>query len=233
MHGAVYAPDVMKKHPWRARRVLLWFAAAATLLGGLAILGSALLVKRAALGRTYADVNDIPHRHVGVVLGCMKMLAPGRPNLFFRNRIRAAATLFRAGKVDYLLVSGDNRVVGINEPHDMRDALVQAGVPTNRIVCDYAGFRTLDSIVRAREVFGQTEVTVISQNFHNQRAIFLAAHRGVDAIGFDADDVDAYNSFRTSCREQLARCKAVLDVYVLRTQPKFLGPKVVIGNDPG
>jgi SanA protein len=88
-------------------------------------------------------------------------------------------------------------------------------------------------VVRAREVFGQTEVTFISQRFHNQRAIFLAEHRGLDAIGFNADDVDAYNSFRTNCREQLARIKAVLDVYVLGTKPKFLGPRVEIGKTGG
>ena len=221
---------VAKRH---IRRRLLFLAILLTLAGAGAVLGSAWLVKRAARGRTYADVNAIPHRHVGVVLGCMKMLSHNRPNLFFNNRIRAAAALFHAGKVDYLLVSGDNHRLGVDEPHDMREALAQAGVPTNRIVCDYAGFRTLDSVVRAREVFGQTEVTFISQRFHNQRAIFLAAHRGVDAIGFNAADVDACNSFRTNCHEQLARCKAVLDVYVLRKKPKFLGPKVTIGQAEG
>lgn len=213
----------------KSRRILLLLTATAAILCAAAILSSALLIKHAAQGRLYADVNAIPHRRVGVVLGCMRTLSHNRPNLFFQNRIRAAVALFRAGKVDYLLVSGDNHRAGIDEPHDMRDALAQAGVPTNRIVCDYAGFRTFDSVVRAREIFSQTDVTFVSQRFHNQRAIFLARHNGMDAIGFDADDVDVYNSFRTNSREQLARIKAVLDVYVLGTKPKFLGPKVEIG----
>ena len=214
----------------KLRRALLLSTSVGMLLGVASVLLCGRLVTRAAQGRIYADVQAVPHRHVGVVLGCMKLLSHHRPNLFFDNRICAAVALYQAGKVDYLLVSGDNRYVGVNEPHDMRDALAQAGVPTNRIVCDYAGFRTLDSVIRAREVFDQREVTFISQRFHNQRAIFLAAHSGIDAIGFNADEVDAYNSFRTRCREHLARVRAVLDVYLLHRQPKFLGPKVEIGE---
>jgi SanA protein len=103
-------------------------------------------------------------------------------------------------------------------------------VPAARIYCDYAGFRTLDSVVRAREVFGQAEITIVSQAFHNRRAIFIARHRGVDAIGFNAQEVDAYNSFRTLCREQAARVGTLLDVLVFHTQPRFLGPRVPIGE---
>ena len=210
------------------RRALLALLAAAT-FAAVSIVSATALINRAASGRTYSDVRLIPHRHVGLLLGCVKLLPGGWPNPFFGNRIEAAAELYRAGKVDYLLVSGDNHVHSYDESSDMKTSLMGAGVPSERIYCDYAGFRTLDSVVRAHDVFGQSEVTVISQEFHNRRAIFIARHRGLDAIGFNASDVSAYYSLKTHCREQLAKVDTVLDVYVLRRHPKFLGPKVRLG----
>jgi SanA protein len=188
------------------------------------------LIDRAASGRVYSDINLIPHRRAGLVLGCVEKLGGGYLNPFFTTRIAAAAGLFRAGKVDYLIVSGDNHRQGYDEPTDMKCALMRAGVPADRVVCDYAGFRTLDSVVRAKAVFGQDEVTIISQDFHARRAIFLAKHRGVDAIGFAAADVDSYSSFSTRCREQLSKVNAVLDIYLFHRRPKFLGPKVAVGT---
>lgn len=190
------------------------------------------LVHQAAAGRVYSNAAEIPHRHVGVVLGCSRRLGSGLPNPFFDTRIRAATDLFRASKIDYLLVSGDNHTKGYDEATDMRDGLLQAGVPVNRIYSDCAGFRTLDSIVRARDVFGLREITVISQEFHNERAIFLAGHNGVDAIGYNAQDVDLGDVSGAHKREKLAKVKAVLDVYLLRTKPHFLGERVTIGMDP-
>ena len=113
----------------------------------------------------------------------------------------------------------------------MKRELMDAGVPADRIYCDYAGFRTLDSVVRVMEVFGQNRVTIISQKFHNQRAIYIARHEGIDAIGFNARDVDTYNSLRTRVREQFARVKTVLDVCLLKTRPKFTGSQIWIGKD--
>jgi len=164
------------------------------------------------------------------VLGCSRTLPDGRRNLYFITRMEAAVRLFEAGKVDYLIVSGDNHIKEYDEPTDMKLALADAGVPTNRIYCDYAGFRTFDSVVRAREVFGQSEVTVISQKFHNERAIYIAGRRSVDAIGYNAEDVRSIHSVRTMLREQAARVKTVLDVSLLRTKPKFLGPRVEVGT---
>ena len=197
-------------------------------LGAVWVAGAWLWVVNAARGRTYSDAAAIPARHVGLVLGCARTLSGGWHNPFFDNRIQAAARLFHAGKVQYLVVSGDNHVHGYDEPQDMKDSLVEAGVPAARIYCDYAGFRTLDSIVRVRELFGQTSVTVISQEFHNQRAIFIAGHRGVDAIGFNAADVDTYDSFKVKCREAEARANMLLDLFVFRRAPRFLGKKVEI-----
>jgi SanA protein len=188
------------------------------------------LVNREARGRTYADVKRIPHRRVGLVLGCSQYVERRWENPFYTNRIAAAASLYRASKVDYLIVSGDNHRAGYDEPSDMKLSLIRAGVPAERIYCDYAGFRTLDSVVRVQQVFGQQSVTIVSQAFHNRRAIFLARSRGIDAIGFNAADVDATSGFSTRVREQISKVGAVLDAYLLHRHPKFLGPKVVVGS---
>lgn len=209
-------------------RVIATTLMACILLGVLSIIGSALLISGTSEGRTYSSTETIPHRRVGLLLGCQMNHENGEPNLFFLPRVVAAAELFKAGKVDFLLVSGDNHRVGYDEATDMKNALVREGVPADRVVCDYAGFRTLDSVVRAKEVFGQDRITVISQLFHNRRAIFIASHFGIDAIGFNAADVDVFRSFDILVREQMARVKAVLDIYVFRTKPRFLGKKIAI-----
>ena len=193
-----------------------------------AIIGAGALIRSSAEGRVYSDVSLIPSRKTGIVLGCSRQLSDGRSNLFFSYRVAAAATLFKTNKISFLIVSGDHHVVGYDEATDMKNALVDAGVPADKIYCDFAGFRTLDSIVRAKEVFGQTNITVISQKFHNQRAIYIARHAGLDAIGFSAKEVDVYNSFFTKLREQFARVKTVLDVRLLKTHPKFLGQRIEI-----
>src|SRR6266849_6679118 len=130
------------------------------------------VVTVAAKGKTYSDVRMIPHRRVGLVLGCPKRVWDGRLNLFFLARAQAAAELYQQGKVDYLLVSGDNGTPSDDEPADLKAALSSRGVPGEKIYLDYAGFRTLDSVIRAKEVFGQIEITIISQEFQDQRAIF-------------------------------------------------------------
>jgi SanA protein len=96
-------------------------------------------------------------------------------------------------------------------------------------VLDYAGFRTLDSVVRCREVFSEDSITIISQEFHNQRALFIANKSGVNAIAFNAQEVSKNYSLKTCIREYFARVKCVLDIYILHTDPKFLGEKIKIG----
>ena len=155
-----------------------------------------------------------------------------RDEPYFLYRIKAAAALFHAGRTDYLIVSGDNCRDDYDEPTEMRDALIAAGVPGERIYQDYAGFRTLDSVVRAREIFGQSQITIVSQSFHNERALYLAQGHGIDAIGFNATEVSRWGGLRTRAREYLARCQAFLDLHVLGTTPKFLGPPVLVGG-PG
>jgi SanA protein len=172
-----------------------------------------------------AERDELPVTKVGLVLGCSEHVAGGRKNLYFERRIAAAAELFHSGKVRYLLVSGDNSRADYDEPSAMRRALVAAGVPASRIVLDYAGFRTLDSVVRAKQVFGLHELTIVSQRFHNERAVYLARAHGIRAYGYDARDVSGPVALRTRLREIVSRVVAVLDVEVLHTAPHFGGPR--------
>ena len=177
----------------------------------------------------YSNLKQVPANKVGLVLGTSKWLRDGRPNLYFKYRIQAAYALYKAGKIKYILVSGDNGFESYNEPREMHNALVKLGVPSEAIVLDYAGFRTLDSVVRCKKVFGQQNVTIISQPFHNKRALYIASNYGMKAIGFNARDVNLYTGFKTQLREKLARVKVFIDLYLINKQPKFLGDKIEIG----
>lgn len=168
----------------------------------------------------YTQVAEVPAHKVGLLLGTNPYLKSGAPNKYFLYRIDAAVALYRAGKIEYILVSGDNHRNDYNEPEEMKRALMNNGIPEERIILDYAGFRTLDSVVRAKEVFGNDTFIVISQRFHNERALFLAKHHGIQAIGFDAQDVTAYYGFKTRVRECLARTKLFVDLW-FEVQPKF------------
>jgi len=187
----------------------------------------------AASGRLYADVAAVPPRKVGLVLGTSHWLANGGENQFFTTRMDAAAELYRAQKVRFLLVSGDNRAANYDEPAQMRSALLARGVPAQAIYCDYAGITTLDSVVRAGAVFGAGgDLTIISQGFHNQRALYFAAHRGIDAIAFNASDVHSFHATRTLARERAARLRAWWDVNVGEREARHLGPPIPIGSAP-
>jgi len=198
-----------------------------TCIAGATIWWSDRRIRTTTAQYVFDRIEQIPHKRVGVVLGTSEKVRSGRPNLFFDHRMKAAVELYRSGKVDRLLLSGDNRTIHYNEPWAMRKALIAAGVDSTHITLDYAGFRTLDSMVRAREVFGQQSFTVISQRFHNERALYIARHKGIDAIGYNARDVDAYSGFRTKLREKLARVKVFLDL-LMGVEPHFLGEPVPI-----
>jgi len=178
--------------------------------------------------RVFAEAERLPVNDVGLVLGCSKYFSSGRINPHFQARIEAAALLYASGKVKHLLLSGDNHRVGYDEPTDMMESLVELGVPAEAMTRDYAGFRTLDSVVRAQQVFGRSKLTLITDDFHAHRAVFLAQHKGVEAVAFSARKVAVNRSLRSRVREVAARVKAVADIYVLRTKPKFLGDKIEI-----
>ena len=186
------------------------------------------MVEQAGKGRVYDRLDEIPPREVGIVLGTSKHRPDGGPNPFFLYRIDAAAKLYHAGKVKHLLVSGDNHLNGYNEPADMRDALVAQGVPVGVITLDYAGLRTLDSIVRADKIFRLKRFTIISQRDHDERALLIARHYGIDAIAYAADDVGFEYAQRAHIHEWFAQVKVVLDLFVLHTKPKFLGGHEVV-----
>ncbi|MBC9813931.1 YdcF family protein [Crocinitomicaceae bacterium CZZ-1] len=172
-------------------------------------------------------ISDVPQQKVGVLLGTSKLLKNGNSNQYFTNRIEAAVQLFEQDKIQYIIVSGDNSSKEYNEPEDMKIALVERGIPENRIILDYAGFRTFDSVIRAKEIFGQTKYVIISQKFHNQRAVYIARKNGIEAYGFNAEDVKNYGGFKTKVREIFARNKVFID-QLIGQKPKFLGEKIEI-----
>ena len=213
---------------YQLRKGLRWIAAAsvaAMMLAAGAMLWADHTCKNSASGRVFRAVESVPRNNVALVLGTAKTTARGNLNLHFKQRIDAAAKLYHAGKVRHLLVSGDNHIAGYDEPTDMRDALAVAGVPTNAVTCDYAGFRTLDSVLRAQSVFGLTNFTIVTEEFHCPRALWIAQLRGLSAVAFAAPDLQSKRwTLRVKAREALARVLCGLDLYVLRTQPKFSGP---------
>lgn len=184
-------------------------------------------VTRSTQKQLYSDVYSIPANKVGLLLGTSKYLSNGLLNPYYEYRIEAAVALYRSGKIQYILVSGDNSTEHYNEPEKMKRDLIARGIPANKIFTDYAGFRTLDSIVRCKEVFGEDHVTIISQPFHNERALFIANHKGITAIGFNAIDVNAENGFKVMLREKMARVKMLFDL-ALNIQPRYYGPRINI-----
>lgn len=162
----------------------------------------------------FSQLETVPRRKVALVLGTSKYVAGGRENLYYRNRINAAIALYKAGKVKYFIVSGDNRSPQYNEPQQMKIDLMAGGVPPDHIQQDFAGLRTLDSVLRAEAIFGQRDYIIVSQPFHTARALFLARWHGQEPIAFDAADPRRWNSrLKTEVREIGARLKALWDLF--------------------
>jgi SanA protein len=174
-----------------------------------------------------SDIEKLPNVKVGIVPGTKKMLGIGYVNQYFQFRIDAAVKLYEAGKVEHFLVSGDNSREDYNEAEDMKVSLVEAGIPDSIITLDYAGFDTYDSMIRAREVFGQDRFIVISQEFQNERAVYIARSFGIEAFGYNAQNVNSYGGLKTKGREFFARGKAFVEV-LFGVQPTYLGEKVLI-----
>lgn len=209
------------------RRLFIWGIAFAIISAGAIWWANKHVIQQSA-PYVYNTIDSLPANNVGLVLGTIKNQQNGKPNLYFVYRIKAAVELFKTGKVKHLIVSGDNHIKGYDEPEDMRQALIAEGVPDSCITLDYAGFRTLDSIIRCKAIFGQSKFTIISQQFHNQRAIFIARKNGLETVAYNAQGVTKNYGLRTNMREYLARVKATLDIYVLKKKPKFLGEPIEI-----
>ena len=200
------------------------------------LVGAWTYVDLSAGSAIHSDIASLAPADAGLVLGTSRLERGGFANPYFANRIAAAAALYKSGKVKFLIVSGNQSDGGranggYDEPTDMRDALVAAGVPAKAIYRDYAGFRTLDSVLRAHEVFGQESVIVVSQRWHLARALFLAARHGLDDQGVEAADVPFGLDVWTKVREAGARVKALIDV-LERREARFGGKMVALGVDP-
>lgn len=173
------------------------------------------------------NIDEVQSTKVGLVLGTSRNTQDGNKNTFFFNRIDAAAELYRAGKIKYIIASGDNGEKFYNEPEDMQEELIKKGIPDNIIFLDHAGFRTLDSVIRAREIFGQNTFIIISQKFHNERAVYLARKNGIEAYGYNAKEVESVQGRKTKIREFFARDKVFIDL-LFGVEPKFIGEKILI-----
>lgn len=175
--------------------------------------------------KVFADLDKLPKRKVALVLGTSHRSVDGGPNPFFHNRIATAAALYKIGKIQHFIVSGDNRSMFYNEPLEMQKELMSKGVPASAITLDYAGLRTLDSVVRSKKVFGQDSITIITQPFHSYRALFISNYYHINAVAMVAEEPEFDRTFKVRLREYLARAKAVLDLYIFKTPPRHLGKK--------
>jgi len=196
-------------------------------LAVISILISNKLIEKASQNKLFDSTEIIPQNKVALLLGTGKYTQGKYINLYYKYRIEATIKLYESGKINFILISGDNSRKEYDEPNTMKQDLMEKGIPEAKIYLDYAGFRTLDSVVRCKEIFNQSKITIISQKFHNQRAIFIAQHYNIDAIGFNAQDVSVYWGFKTRMREHLARVKVMIDLLIGK-QPKFLGEKINI-----
>lgn len=184
-------------------------------------------VQKTYAGYLFDDTETIPNNRVGVLPGTIRTLKSGNINPFFDYRISAAAELYHAGKIERIIVTGDNSRKDYNEPEDMKQELMKRGIPDSCIYLDYAGFDTYDSVVRAYAIFGQKNFTVITQQFQNERAVFIARRMGLNVIGYNAKDVSRKFGFGTIVREKFARVKMYYDL-VFKVKPKFYGEPIEI-----
>lgn len=204
-----------------------WIGVSALLLFALPLIGDQVIDRSVPV---FDEAHAVPEHPVALVLGTAPTVW-GRPNLYYERRLDAAAELYHAGRVRGLLVSGDHGRVEYNEPDRMKADLVARGVPAEFITCDYAGFRTLDSVVRASTVFGLDRFVVVSQPFHAKRAVYLARQHGLQATAFAAQNPRRRAGLKQRAREVLARNLALWDGLV-GTAPRFGGPPVAVGIRP-
>ena len=203
----------------------LFYLASAILFGVLAL--NIWLVLNTE-DQVYKDLEDLPYNDVGLVLGTSHRLHNGDSNMFFFQRIEQSVKLYKAGKVKHIIVSGDNSTPYYNEPAKMKAVLMEKGIPESAISMDFAGFRTLDSIVRSKLVFGQKSITIITQDFHSYRALFIANHHGLKAVASVGEKLPMQISFKIELREIFARTFTFWDLYLAKKEPRFLGEKEII-----
>lgn len=175
------------------------------------------IVVKNAEGKVFSDIDSIRYDMVGLLLGTTPQSRIGRiTNQFFTYRLDAAEQLYKTGKIEKILISGDeNSLDGVNEPECMRDSLVSRGIPAKDIILDGKGYRTINSIINANKVYGLKSFTIISQKFHNERAIYQAGHLGLNVENlqaFNAKMPKSWRAYITTIREYLARVKMFIDL---------------------
>jgi SanA protein len=203
------------------KRIIIWGIGTAALF---LILCNVWVVATTSTN-VYEKEEQLPSHRMALVLGTSHRTIAGGPNPYFEKRMETAASLFKNGKIDHFILSGDNRSRYYNEPNEMRKSLVSKGVPPTAITLDYAGLRTLDSIIRCKQIFGQDKITIITQPFHSYRALFISNYYEIDAVAMVAGEPTFESSVKVRVREYLARTKAVLDLYIFKTSPRYLGQK--------
>ena len=191
-------------------------------LGFLTLIALNIWILVTTSDQIFQEDNLPPAQKVGLVLGTSRFTATGVKNELFEERMNAAAQLFERGIIVHILVSGDNRSIYYNEPRDMLNALRERGIPQSAITLDYAGLRTLDSIVRCEQIFGQTSFIIITQEFHLYRALFIANYYGLKSYGFILKSSKASVPPKVRIRELIARVLAVLDLYLWNKKPKIM-----------
>lgn len=179
--------------------------------------------------KIFSDIDKIPHNRIGLLLGTCKVLDDDiTMNPFWKYRVEATYQLWKNKKIDRILISGDGGWFGHNEPEDFRKIFLKMGIPDSVMYIDASGFRTHDSVIRALKVYGLRKFTIISQLFHNKRALVIADKFGIDAIAFNAKDVERKFTWFNFFREKLARVKLFLDLYILNTKPHLIDePRVI------
>lgn len=198
-------------------KIVIWIGCLIVLFCIVTLLTCNFIVVNSAKNKAFSEIDSIKYNKVGLLLGTTPQARLTKvTNYFFIYRIDAAEQLYRAGKIEKILISGDeNSMDGVNEPECMRDSLVARGVPASAIILDGKGYRTICSVVNANKVFGLKSFTIISQEFHNERAIYQAEH-----LGLDIENIQAYNAqmpksrraYLTSIREYFARVKMFIDL---------------------
>lgn len=208
------------------RDILKKIAISFFVLCSLAIVIANFIINQNGKTKVFTDVTKIPKNKVGLLLGTSKILEDGTKNLHYNYRVDAAETLYKAGKVDVILISSSYESKYNDNPKDFKKALIERGIPEQKLFLDYNGIRTLSSVVSLHQVYQVKNVTFISQKFHNERAIYLAEHFGINAIGFNAQDVTNVLGFKTQTREYFARVKVFLDFF-FGLKPDFLNSKII------
>jgi SanA protein len=198
-------------------RIVVWIAGIVVVLCIAMMMICNQIVVNNANGKVFFEIDSIKHDKVGLLLGTTPKARIGRiTNYFFIYRIDAAEQLYKAGKIEKFLISGDeNSLDGVNEPECMRDSLEARGIPARDIILDGKGYRTINSVINANKVFGLKSFTIISQKFHNERTIYLAEHLGLDVENiqaYNAKDPKSRRAYLTTVREYFARVKMFLDL---------------------